>query len=102
MQLWIEKGDFWGGMRIVMVILKVRYRDMLKTNLEKDVCGDFDGDGFCFFVWKRLSKGFSRRMLMGICMRMGIGFWICLCRVVKSSSLELGKSSSCQKSSRPK
>ena len=53
----LKKGIFGGGMRIVMVILKERYRDMLKTNLEKDVCGDFDGDGFCFFGWKkRLSR----------------------------------------------
>ena len=35
-------------------------------------------------------------------MRMGIGILMCLCQVVKSSSREIVKSSSCQKSSRPK
>ena len=44
-------------MRIVMVILKERYREMLKINLEKEFGGDFDVDGFCFLVWKRLLKG---------------------------------------------
>ena len=44
-------------MRIVMVILKERYKEMLRTNLEKDFGGDFDGDGFTFLVWKRQVKG---------------------------------------------
>ena len=76
---------------------------MLRIHLEKDFGGDLDGDDFCFLVWKRLLKGNFEADVDGDLNADGdLILDVLLCQIVKSSSREIVKSSSCQKTSRPK